>query len=156
VEGVRPAAAADVARLAELTAAARADLAGQRGGALLAAARPAPTPSALASEIDDPARLSLVGTLDGYPVGYLRAHVEELPGGPRLGVVDEIYVEREARGVGVGEALVTAAADWFRRAGCDGIDATALPGDRATKNFFEAHGFAARLLVMHRRLADAP
>ena len=31
-------------------------------------------------------------------------------------------------------------------------DAMALPGHRATKNFFEAHGFTARALVMHRRL----
>ena len=35
-----------------------------------------------------------------------------------------------------------------------GIDATALPGNRATKNFFEAHGFTARLLVMHHALAQ--
>ena len=33
-----------------------------------------------------------------------------------------------------------------------GVDATALPGDRLTKNFFESNGFTARLLIMHRRL----
>ena len=39
---------------------------------------------------------------------------------------------------------------------CIGIDATALPGHRATKNFFETHGFTARALAMHRRLDVRP
>jgi hypothetical protein len=39
--------------------------------------------------------------------------------------------------------------------GCSGVDATALPGNRATKNFFEESGFTARLLVMHHRLDKA-
>jgi hypothetical protein len=37
-------------------------------------------------------------------------------------------------------------------AGAVGIEATALPGDRATKNFFETHGLVARALTVHRRL----
>lgn len=44
------------------------------------------------------------------------------------------------------------ALDWFVGAGCTGVDALALPGARATKNFFEENGFTARLLVVHRRL----
>ena len=42
--------------------------------------------------------------------------------------------------------------EWFRGRGCNGVDATALPGNRATKNFFEMSGFTARLLVMHHRM----
>jgi hypothetical protein len=41
---------------------------------------------------------------------------------------------------------------WASERGCQGVDATALPGDRATKNFFEGSGFTARLLVMHHRV----
>ncbi|MGH9181071.1 MAG: hypothetical protein ACRDY5_05080 [Acidimicrobiales bacterium] len=41
---------------------------------------------------------------------------------------------------------------WFGDRRCAGIDAVALPGQRATKNFFEGNGFTARLIVMHRRL----
>jgi hypothetical protein len=37
--------------------------------------------------------------------------------------------------------------------GCVGVDATALPGHRAAKNFFETNGFTARALAMHRPLA---
>ena len=39
----------------------------------------------------------------------------------------------------------------YRRA-CIGADALALPGNRATKNFFEQNGFVARSIVMHRPL----
>jgi GNAT superfamily N-acetyltransferase len=69
-----------------------------------------------------------------------------------LGVVTDLFVELAAREVGVGEALADSIVDHCRTAGCVGVDATALPGHRAAKNFFEAHGFTARALTMHHRL----
>ena len=36
------------------------------------------------------------------------------------------------------------------------MDSLALPGDRATKNFFETHGLVARAITVHRRLTDPP
>jgi len=65
-------------------------------------------------------------------------------------------VEPEAREVGVGEAMADALVAHCDDRRCIGIDAPALPGHRAAKNFFEAHGFTARALVMHRRLDPAP
>jgi GNAT superfamily N-acetyltransferase len=70
--------------------------------------------------------------------------------GSRLGVIEEIYVQPEARGVGVGELLVERSVAFCVEAGCSGVDAAALPGHRQAKNFFERAGFTARLLVMHR------
>ena len=55
--------------------------------------------------------------------------------------------------MGVGRALLDALVTWFAAAGCRGVDVTALPGDRATKNLLEASGFKARLITMHRTLA---
>ena len=69
---------------------------------------------------------------------------------PRLGVIEEIYVETEARAVGVGELLVERLVAFCVDAGCVGVDAAALPGHRQAKNFFERAGFTARLLVMHK------
>jgi GNAT superfamily N-acetyltransferase len=83
-------------------------------------------------------------------VAYGTAWIDHLRDGSRLGVIDEIYVETGARGVGVGETLVERLVAFCRHAGCSGIDATALPGHREAKNFFERAGFSARLLVMHR------
>jgi hypothetical protein len=36
--------------------------------------------------------------------------------------------------------------------GCAAIESVALPGDRDTKNFFEAHGMVSRLLLVSRTL----
>ena len=92
----------------------------------------------------------LVGTYDGVTVGYGTAWVDHVRDGSRLGVIDEIYVEPGARGVGVGETLVERLVAFCRDAGCSGIDATALPGHRQAKNFFERAGFSRTVV------GDAP
>ena len=90
--------------------------------------------------------------IDDAILGYGAVVVETLRSGAHLGVVTDLFVEDEARAVGVGEAMVDALVAYCRARECVGIDARALPGHRATKNFFEAHGFTARALVMHHRL----
>jgi GNAT superfamily N-acetyltransferase len=82
------------------------------------------------------------------------ARVEQLRNASCLGVIDDIFVEDEARGVGVGEAMMADLVAWCTEQGCVGIDAMALPGHRATKNFFEESGFTARKLVMHHVLKE--
>lgn len=84
-------------------------------------------------------------------VGLAVGHLEDV-GDYGLGVIDGCYVEPEARGVGVGRALLDAMVAWFTTSSCRGVDAGALPGDRRTKNFFEAAGFKARLLTLHHSL----
>jgi len=154
MEGVRPAQEADVPRLAELCRRALADTVAARGGALYAAreARPEPYEDSLTAALGDPDREVWAGTIDDTVVGYAVGRVEELRTGKALGVIEDIYVEPEARSVGVGEAMMNASLQWFTSRGCAGVDAAALPGDRATKNFFEESRFTARLLVMHHRL----
>jgi ribosomal protein S18 acetylase RimI-like enzyme len=78
--------------------------------------------------------------------------VEPLRSGRRLGVITDLFVETEARSVGVGDTMTADLVAFCTAQACSGIDAHALPGHRATKNFFEAHGFTARALVMHHRL----
>jgi ribosomal protein S18 acetylase RimI-like enzyme len=152
VEDARAATADDVTRIAELAQALRAELGEERGGPLWATreARPEPLDALLTARLGRDDAVVLVGTYDGAVVGYGTAWVDHLRDGSRLGVIDEIYVEPEARGVGVGETLVERLVAFCRHAGCSGIDATALPGHRQAKNFFERAGFSARLLVMHR------
>jgi ribosomal protein S18 acetylase RimI-like enzyme len=154
VESARPATTADLARLVELAYAMRVELEEERGGPLWATreARAEPIDDAFAALLAREDAALLVGTYDDAVVGFGAAHVEVLRDGSRLGVVDEIYVEPEARAVGVGETLVARLVDFCRAAGCAGVDATALPGDREAKNFFERAGFSARLLVMHKSL----
>ena len=136
--------------MAALAAALRSELAGERGADLLLGAQEFPTAGRVVDALADPAALVLVGCLDDVVVGYARAAVRTLVDGTRVAVVEELGVEPEARAVGVGEALVGEVLAWAADQRCVGVDAPALPGQRATKNFFEAHGFTARLLTVHR------
>ncbi len=156
MEGVRPATEDDLPRLVELAHAAIVELTPMRGGAVWAAreARPEPVEDSLKASLADERTRVVVGTVDDFPVGYAAVHVETLHDGSRLGVVDDIFVEQEAREVGVGEAMMGDLVAWCDRQECAGMDAMALPGHRATKNFFEESGFTARKLVMHHRLHD--
>jgi GNAT superfamily N-acetyltransferase len=155
MEAARPATAADVPRLAELARAAIAELAPMRGGEVwrIREARTEPIEAGFEAVLDDPDGRLVAGTVDGVVIGYAAAHVEHLGDGSRLGVVDDIFVEEDARGVGVGEAMIDDLVAWCTERGCFGMDAMALPGHRLTKNFFEEAGFTARKLVMHHSLA---
>jgi GNAT superfamily N-acetyltransferase len=154
VEDARAATLDDLARISELAHALRAELGAERGGALWATreSQPEPLDPLLTERLGREDATVLVGTYDGVTVGYGTAWIDHLRDGSRLGVIDEIYVEPEARGVGVGETLIERLVAFCRHAGCSGIDATALPGHREAKNFFERAGFSARLLVMHRAI----
>jgi GNAT superfamily N-acetyltransferase len=150
-EAARPADADDIAAIHALALALRAELADHRGGALwIAHDALAPLDeTTLAARLGAGDLATFVGTLDGHPLAYALAHTEPV-GTETLAVIDEISVSADARTVGLGETLLDALVTWAADHGALGIDATALPGDREAKNFFEAHGFRARRLVMHR------
>jgi GNAT superfamily N-acetyltransferase len=149
VEAARPAGAADRERVDELRAMLFEELRAYRGGELWVRTRQS------AARADESG--AFVGTLDDAVVGYGIVEVIQLRDGGRLGAVTELFVEPEAREVGVGETLVGAVLDWCKERDCLGVDATALPGHRAAKNFFEEQGFVARSLTMYHglRASDA-
>jgi ribosomal protein S18 acetylase RimI-like enzyme len=154
VEGCRPATADDIPRIVELARLLRAELAEMRGGALWLEreAWPEPLDTAYGALVARADALLVVGTVDDVPVGFGAVVIEQLRSGARLGIVTDLFVEAEARAVAVGEAMAEALVAHCEAERCIGVDATALPGHRAAKNFFEAHGFTARALRMHRRL----
>ncbi len=156
MESTRPAGPDDRAVLAALARDARADARTKRGGVLLVdeGLRQEPLEATLLT--GSPDEHVVLGTIDDTPVGYALVQVRVLPSGDRLGVVEELYVDPEGRDVSVGEAMMDDLVAFCRAAGCVGIDALALPGDRATKNFFETFGLVARAIVVHRSLSDAP
>lgn len=154
MEAVRRARHDDVDTLAILVSKAVEELGPERGGAVWAAreARPHPPEPSLAVAIDDPDQLVLIAMYEGVAFGYATAHVEHLRDSTSLCVVEEIYVEQEARGVGLGEALMNEVIAWAWEHDCAGIDAFVLPGNRAAKNFFESSGLVARAILVHRSL----
>ena len=124
-----------------------------RGGAVWSRreARVDPATS-LADALDTPTGSVFVGALDGEIVAYGVLALETLTDGGVLGRIEDLFVAPQARGIGLGEALMAAIVESAEEAGCFGLDALVLPGNRATKNFFEASGLTARAIVVHRSL----
>jgi ribosomal protein S18 acetylase RimI-like enzyme len=153
-EAVRAATPEDLPAIVELAGALRAELTPMRGGPIWSVreARRGPPAEAFEALLSAPGTCVVVGTVDDVVVGFGVAAVESLADGRPLGVVTELFVDAEARAVGVGEAMLEALVAFCEREGCVGIDAFALPGHRAAKNFFEESGFTARAIVMHHAL----
>lgn len=154
---VRLATRDDAERCAVLSAQAVQALQPVRGGTLFTRresgvlAKALLRPGGLHRLIDDPRRRVVVGAVGNEVAGLAVGRLDPV-GEAAIGVVDGLYVDPEARGKGVGRALLEDLLAWFTANRCRGVDAGALPGDRTAKNFWEAAGFKARLLTMHRAL----
>jgi GNAT superfamily N-acetyltransferase len=153
-ERARRAAASDLARIVELAAEGIEELSHTKGGEVWARreARPRPAERSIAAALAAHDQEVVVGTLDHTVMGYGIARLERLRDQGILGVVEDIYVEPGARGIGIGEAMMDHLLAWCRERGCFGVDSLALPGNRATKNFFERFGLVARAIVVHKPL----
>lgn len=151
---IRAANADDIAFLAHAHRAGHSAIEGERGGRLdiVLRGRGEPIEESFAETQADPDAHVCIGEVDGTAVGYLVAVVETMRSAERLTRVSDLWVHPEARGVGVGAALMSYAVDIARSHSCVGIDARALPGDRVTKNFFESFGLVARTIEVHKSL----
>lgn len=157
MESVRTATSDDRSRLLELSEALVAAVTSQRGGELLVepslgSPAGAELTERLMALLDRPDALVLLGALDEVVVGLAVSVAEEDRGGHRRGRLGGCFVEEGARGVGVGRLLLDRSLAWMAEHGCTGVDGLALPGDRTAKSFYEAAGFKARVLTMHRPL----
>lgn len=156
MEAARRAVAADVPAIEDLARAAIAEAEAQRGGPVWRQhqGRREPLLERLTDEVgrSDQHGCAVVGLIEEAVVGYGVSHLEPLADGTILSVVDDLYVDPGARGVGIGEAMMDLLVAHATEAGARGIDALALPGDRETKNFFETFGLKARAIVVHRDL----
>lgn len=111
-----------------------------------------PIDKAFTDAFSDALTILYLGTIDDVPFGFLLARIEELlpqAKGEQVGSIRLVFVESEAREVGVGEAMRDRAMSDLRQQGITRFDAHVLPGHRLVKNFFEAGGFSARSIIMH-------
>lgn len=156
MEGARWAGPEDAADVSSLAQEAIHELAPLRGGTIwrLQAARRAPLETSVAADLamGRSEGAVVVGTVDSTVVGYGVSRIETLADGSTLAVVTDLYVTPGARSVGVGAAMMARLIEHASEVGAIGIDSLALPGDRSTKNFFEASGLKARAIVVHRSL----
>jgi GNAT superfamily N-acetyltransferase len=152
VERARPAEEADLVVVTGLLTAALTGGRTQRGGATLLGTQ---QPGELVTRWTSGATTAAlyVGEFHGAVVGLAAATTFTRTGASALsGRIECCYVEEEARGVGVGTALMDAVVTWCGERRCRDIDALALPGDRSSKQRLEAAGFVARLLTLNRQL----
>ncbi len=171
----RPATEDDVADLTRMHLAAMAETLDSKGGPnLVATVGRGPqdrTRSSFREELREPTSDVIVASLApgeettgessrsaevvlGY--GVLRYPGPEAVGDEApVAVIRELWVDPRARRIGMGTALLERACDAALEHGCGGVDSLALPGDRATKNFFENHSMVARAIVVHRGLLPA-
>ena len=111
-----------------------------------------PIESSFKAILDDDDSALVIGTIDAIPFGFIWMRKETLlpqAEGAEVGSVRLVFVQLEARGVGVGEAMITMILDDFRSRGIRLFDSHVSPGHRLAKNFFESNGFSARRIVMH-------
>lgn len=97
---------------------------------------------------DSPETIDLVGGCGSTVFGSLRlARRDDV-----RWHIDHVYVEPDAREVGIGDALVLHALDVLSERGARWVGSTALPGDRSMKNLFERHGLVAQSITVGRSL----
>ena len=111
-----------------------------------------PVEQSFLAHMGNPSARVYLGEVDGYPLGFIYGRTETLlahEGGTGVVSIRLVFVEQDARGVGLGEIMRDTLMDDFRELGHHLFDAHVLPGHRLAKNFFEAGGFSARSIVMH-------
>ena len=110
----------------------------------------APVEDSIAKLLTDEETRVYLGEIDGYPLGFITGRAEAVvEDGTEVVVIRLVFVDEEARAVGVGEVMRDLLMDEYRAEGHTLFDAHVLPGHRLAKNFFESGGFSARSIVMH-------
>ena len=147
---VRQAFSDDVEELQRFEVEARSQLELFRGGLRLANELPIVGPL-WADRINSPRWIVFVAGFDEVAMGYMCIDYGAQRDAP---LIEAVYVTADARELGLGDAMVSAAIEECARRGAYAIDAYALPGDRETKNLFERSGLTARLLIVTKTLGE--
>ena len=152
---VRVAGHDDVDAIVALVAAAHAELGPERGGETWtqSEARPAPFRLSVIADVSGNSHVMVAG-IDDVVLGVAITKTRTRHDGRLVAHVGELIVDPLARGIGLGASLLDDATAWAAQVGAGGIESVALPGQRATKNFFEAAGMKARLLIVFRDLTE--
>jgi dTDP-4-amino-4,6-dideoxy-D-galactose acyltransferase len=87
----------------------------------------------------------LVAELDGVSVGYLSCHLGDEPHSGRIGLVG---VSSQARGQGVGQALVFSALEWFLKREVQEVLVVTQGRNRAAQRLYQRCGFLTQTVQL--------
>jgi GNAT superfamily N-acetyltransferase len=97
--------------------------------------------------ISDSSITTFVAGVDEMVMGYLVAKLGQTKSG-NIATIEQVFVTKDARNIGIGDALISATISWAKAESLAALDGFALPGDRETKNLFERSGLVARLITV--------
>jgi hypothetical protein len=98
----------------------------------------------------------ILGAFSEVDCGIAVAHRSQWENGGKVLTVPWIYVDREFRRCGVGEAMVAELGSLLSAEGGGALDVLTAPGDRALKSLLEVSGLSARAIVMSRAIERRP
>lgn len=94
-------------------------------------------------------RLLVARDTSGSIVGMLTLVLFRIPTGMRARIED-VVVQEDARGLGLGEALISAAVRLARQAGARTVDLTSRPSREAANRLYGKMGFRPRESTVYR------
>ena len=115
----------------------------------LSSSNPPPSRQELEEIVGSDSSVLFIARVDGRIVGSLTLAVFRIPTGLRAWIED-VVVDADARGHGVGEALNNAALDEARCRGAVTVDLTSRPSREAANRLYQRLGFVARETNVYR------
>ncbi len=109
----------------------------------------------MASIVGSQATTLLAARMDGKIVGLLALAMFPIPTGVRAWIED-VIVDKAARGQGIGETLTREALSLAKAAGARTVDLTSRPSREAAGRLYERVGFAARSTRVYRYTFESP
>ncbi len=115
----------------------------------LSSSAPAPNRAELQELVDSPAVILLMARDEGKLVGSLSLVVFRIPTGMRAWIED-VVVDQNTRGKGIGEALTRAALARAKEMGVKTVDLTSRPSREAANRLYVRVGFQPRQTNLYR------
>ena len=115
----------------------------------LSSSNPPPSAEALETIATSDATRLLVARADGSIVGSLTLVLVRIPTGLRA-IIEDVVVDEQCRGQGVGRALNEAALELARDAGAVTVDLTSRPSREAANRLYLSLGFEVRDTNVYR------
>ena len=115
----------------------------------LSKSNPAPTKEQLGSIVASDSSCILLAKIDGVIVGSLTLVIFHIPTGIRAWIED-VVVDGDARGKGVGEALNKFAIEEAKQQGAKTVDLTSRPSREAANRLYQRLGFNVRETNVYR------
>jgi len=121
----------------------------------LSSSAPSMTIEQLRDMLDSSAITLFVAQHDGRAVGMLTLAMFPIPTGIRAWIED-VVVDAQARGLGVGARLTTTAVEHAQRHGAVSVDLTSRPAREAANALYRKIGFVQRETNVYRILIEHP